>query len=88
MFFWKENLWKRYKLSKYFCCRDTIQNSGRERWGASGCFQPLRIDSPFYSMIEQTHAGLSLNFLLAPKLDVETSESKLDDYVRPKKKVL
>ena len=41
--------------------------------------------SPFHSMIEQTHAGLSLNFLPAPKIDVETSESKLDHHVRPKK---
>ena len=36
-------------------------------------------------MIEQTHAELSLNFLPAPKIDVETSESKLDHHVRPKK---
>ena len=43
------------------------------------------IDSPFYSRSEQTHAELSLNFLPAPNIDVETSESKLDHDVRPKK---
>ena len=47
------------------------------------CLQPLRIDPSFYSMSEHTYAELSLNFLPAPEIDLETSESKLDHYVPP-----
>ena len=36
-------------------------------------------------MIEKTHTELSLNLLFAPKIDVESSESKLDHCNRPKK---
>ena len=36
-------------------------------------------------MIEKTHTELSLNLLFAPKIDVESSESKLDHCNWPKK---
>lgn len=45
------------------------------------CLKPLRIDSKFYSMDEHTYAELSLNFLPAPEIDLESSESKLDHLV-------
>jgi len=47
------------------------------------CLQPLRIDPSFYSMSEHTYAELSLNFLPAPEIDLEASETKLDHYVPP-----
>ena len=47
------------------------------------CLQPLRIDPSFYSMSEHTYAELSLNFLPAPEIDLETSDSKFDHYVPP-----
>ena len=96
MFFWKKKFWKRYlaflliiypkkfvagKESEIAKERDDEQINVCQR-----CFQPIRIDSPFYSMREQIHAELSLNFLPAPKIDVETSESKLDQYVFATKK--
>lgn len=47
------------------------------------CLMPLRIDPTFYSMSEHTYAELSLNFLPAPEIDLEASESKLDHYIPP-----
>ena len=47
------------------------------------CLQPLRIDPSFYSMSEHTYAELSLNFLPAPDVDLECSETKMDHFVPP-----